>query len=151
MARAPFQVLVYACYPTQDSEFAYLLLKRSDEGWWQGIAGGGEGSETPLEAAKRETLEETGIPKDSRFLQLITVLPIPATEFRYSHLWGRKVCVIPQYCFGVLPKEKKIVLSSEHTDYKWLMYEEAYRLMKYEDNKIALWELDKRLKNEETG
>jgi hypothetical protein len=23
--------------------------------------------------------------------------------------------------------------------------------MKYEDNKIALWELDKRLKNEETG
>jgi dATP pyrophosphohydrolase len=151
MARAPFQVLVYACYPTQDSEFAYLLLKRSDEGWWQGIAGGGEGSETPLEAAKRETLEETGIPKDSRFLQLITVLPIPATEFRYSHLLGRKVCVIPQYCFGVLPKEKTIVLSSEHTDYKWLMYEEAYRLMKYEDNKIALWELDKRLKNKETG
>jgi dATP pyrophosphohydrolase len=143
-------VLVYACYPTQDSEFAYLLLKRSDEGWWQGIAGGGEGSETPLEAAKRETLEETGIPKDSRFLQLITLLPIPATEFRYSHLWGRKVCVIPQYCFGVLPKEKKIVLSSEHIDYKWLMYEEAYRLVKYEDNKIALWELDKRLKNEET-
>jgi len=150
MARAPFQVLVYVCYPTQGSEFAYLLLKRSDEGWWQGIAGGGEGSETPLEAAKRETLEETGIPKDSRFLQLITVLPIPATEFRYSHLLGREVCVIPQYCFGVLPKEKKIVLSSEHTDYKWLMYEEAYRLMKYEDNKIALWELDKRLKNEET-
>jgi len=149
MARAPFQVLVYACYPTQDSEFAYLLLKRSDEGWWQGIAGGGEGSETPLEAAKRETLEETGIPRDSRFLQLITVLPIPAAEFRYSHLLGREVCVIPQYCFGVLPKEKKIVLSSEHTDYKWLMYEEAYRLMKYEDNKIALWELDKRLKNEE--
>jgi hypothetical protein len=28
MARAPFQVLVYACYPTQDSEFAYLLLMR---------------------------------------------------------------------------------------------------------------------------
>ena len=151
MARAPFQVLVYACYPTQGSEFAYLLLKRSDEGWWQGVAGGGEGSETPLEAAKRETLEETRISKNSRFLQLITVLPIPATEFRYSHLWGRKVCVIPQYCFGVLPKEKKIVLSSEHTDYKWLTYEEAYRLMKYEDNKIALWELDKRLKNEETG
>jgi dATP pyrophosphohydrolase len=84
MARAPFQVLVYACYPTQDSEFAYLLLKRSDEGWWQGIAGGGEDSETPLEAAKRETLEETGIPKDSRFLQLITVLPIPASGLTNS-------------------------------------------------------------------
>jgi dATP pyrophosphohydrolase len=151
MARAPFQVLVYPYYPAPHSEFEYLLLKRSDAAYWQGIAGGGEGSETPLEAAKRETLEETGIPKDSRFLQLITVLPIPATEFRDSHLWGRKVCMVPQYSFGVLPKEKEIVLSSEHVDHKWLKYEEAYRLMKYEGNKIALWELDKRLKKEESG
>jgi len=150
MVRAPFQVLVYPYHPTPDREFEYLLLKRSDTPYWQGIAGGGEGSETPLEAAKRETLEETGIPTDSRFLQLITVLPIPATEFRDSHLWGRKVCMVPQYCFGVLPKEKKIVLSPEHTDHKWLIYEDAYRLMKYEGNKIALWELDERLKKEET-
>lgn len=150
MARAPFQVLVYPYYTAPHREFEYLLLKRSDAAYWQGIAGGGEGSETPLEAAKRETLEETGISKDSRFLRLITVLPIPATEFRDHHLWGRRVC-IPQYCFGVLPKEKMIVLSSEHTGHKWLMYEEAYRLMKYEGNKIALWELDKRLKKEETG
>jgi dATP pyrophosphohydrolase len=149
MARAPFQVLVYPYYPVPHCEFEYLLLKRSDAAYWQGIAGGGEGSETPLEAAKRETLEETGIPKDSRFLRLITVIPIPATEFRDHHLWGREIC-IPQYCFGVLPKEKKIVLSSEHTDHKWLIYEEAYRLVKYEGNKIALWELDKRLKKEET-
>jgi len=148
MARAPFQVLVYAYFPTQDGEFEYLLLKRSDEGWWQGIAGGGEGSETPLEAAKRETFEETGIPKDSRFMQLTTVLPIPATIFGCSHIWGRNVCVIPQYCFGVLRKKKRIMVSPEHTDYKWLKYEEAHRLMKYEDNKIALWELDKRLKNQ---
>ena len=69
MVRAPFQVLVFAFFPTQDSEFEYLLLKRSDERWWQGIAGGGEGNETPLEAAKRETFEETGIPNDSLFLQ----------------------------------------------------------------------------------
>jgi len=151
MGRAPFQVLVYPYYTAPDREFEYLLLKRSDAPYWQGIAGGGEGSEAPLEAAKRETLEETGIPKDSRFLQLITVLPIPATEFRDSHLWGRKVCMIPQYSFGVLTKEKKIVLSPEHTDHRWLKYEEAYRLMKYEGNKIALWELDKRLKKEETG
>ncbi len=150
MTRAPFQVLVYPYYPTSNHEFEYLLMKRSDEGWWQGIAGGGEDDETPLEAAKRETLEETGIPKDSRFLQLISVLPIPATEFKYSHLLGRKICVIPQYHFGVLAKEKKVLLSPEHIDHKWLTYEEAYRLMKYEGNKIALWELDKRLKEEKT-
>jgi dATP pyrophosphohydrolase len=57
------------------------------------------------------------------------------------------VC-IPQYCFGVFPKEKEIVLSSEHVEYKWLTYEEAHHLMKYEGNKIVLWELDKILKKE---
>jgi hypothetical protein len=31
------------------------------------------------------------------------------------------------------------------------MYEDAYRSMRYEGNKIALWELDERLKKEETG
>jgi len=151
MARAPFQVLVYPYYPVPDREFEYLLLKRSDAAYWQGIAGGGEDGETPLEAARRETVEETGIPKDSQFLQLITVLPISATEFRDSHLWGRKVCMVPQHSFGVLPKEKEIALSSEHIDHKWLKYEEAYRLMKYEGNKITLWELDKRLREEGSG
>jgi dihydroneopterin triphosphate diphosphatase len=91
MTRAPFQVLVYPYYPVPHHEFEYLLLKRSDAAYWQGIAGGGEGDETTLEAAKRETLEETGIPKDSRFLRLITVVPISATEFRDHRLWGRKI------------------------------------------------------------
>ena len=150
MARAPFQVLVYPCYMVPNRELEYLLLKRSDAGYWQGIAGGGESGETPLEAARRETLEETGIPRDSRFLQLITVLPISTTEIRDDHLWGPKVCVIPQYSFGVLVTEKEIVLSSEHIAYKWLRVDEACHLMKYEDNKIVLWELDQRLKNGET-
>ncbi len=146
MARAPFQVLVYPYYKTHHNQFEYALLKRADAGYWQAIAGGGEDNETPLETARRETYEETRIPTDSDFLQLDTVEPIPVTGFRDSYLWGNDVYVIPQYCFGVLAKDRHILLSPEHTEYRWLAYEEAYNLVKYDGNKTALWELDKRLR-----
>ncbi len=146
MARAPFQVLVYPYRKIQDDRFEYTLLKRSDWGYWQAIAGGGENNETALESAKREAYEEAGIPVNSDFLQLDTVEPIRVTEFTDSHLWGDDVYVIPQYCFGVLVNDSRIVLSREHTEYIWLAYDQAYHLIKYEGNKTALWELDKRLR-----
>jgi dATP pyrophosphohydrolase len=145
MARAPFQVLVYPYRRIHEDRFEYALLKRSDTGYWQAIAGGGEDDETPLEAARREAYEEAGIPSNSEILQLDTVEPVPVTEFRDSFLWGDDVYVIPQYCFGVLVKDSRIVLSREHTEYKWLTYEEAHKLVKYDGNRTALWELHKRL------
>jgi dATP pyrophosphohydrolase len=148
MTRAPFQVLVYPYRKVGNDELVYALLKRSDGGYWQAIAGGGEDGETPLDAARRETLEETGIPPNSPFLQLDTIEPIPVTEFKDSYLWGEDVYVIPQYCFGVLVKNGRLLLSREHTDYQWLPYQEARELLKYGGNKTALWELDKRLRGQ---
>lgn len=52
MPRAPFQVLVFPYRKNLLDQFEFALLLRADEGFWQGIAGGGEDSETPLEAAK---------------------------------------------------------------------------------------------------
>src|SRR3990172_11058022 len=43
MTRAPFNALVYPCIKVGDNEFEYALLKRSDLGFWQGVAGGGGG------------------------------------------------------------------------------------------------------------
>jgi len=148
MARSPFNVLVYPYCQVGAGDFEYALLKRSDAGFWQGISGGGEDDETPLEAAKRETHEETGIPPNSLFLRLDTVEYVPVTEFRDSHLWGEDVYVIPQYCFGVLAKDRELALSHEHTEYRWLMYEEARRLLEYDGNRTALWELAKRLRGQ---
>jgi hypothetical protein len=51
MARAPFQVLVYPYRKNSNEQIEYALMKRSNEGFWQGIAGGGEDNEKPLEAA----------------------------------------------------------------------------------------------------
>jgi dATP pyrophosphohydrolase len=146
MPRAPFEVLVFPYRKTNSGQFEYALMKRSDEGYWQAIAGGGEDQEKPLDAARRETFEESGIPQTADFLQLDTILPVPVIEFRDSYLWGDDVYVIPEYCFGVTAQEIRIEISREHTEYNWFIYEDAHELMKYEGDKIALWELDKRLK-----
>lgn len=122
------------------------MLKRSDADWWQAIAGGGENNERPPEAAQREAYEETGIPTDADLLSLDTIISIPVTEFKDSHLWGENIYVIPQFCFGVLAQGISIVLSDEHSDYKWLKYEVAYNLMKYDGDRTALWELNQRLR-----
>lgn len=42
MARAPFQVLVIPHRIHMHNQLEFALLKRADEGFWQGIAGGGE-------------------------------------------------------------------------------------------------------------
>jgi len=146
MARAPFQVLVYPYRITEAGQIEYALMKRSNEGYWQAIAGGGEDEETPLDAAKRETNEESGIPPTAEFLQLDTVEPVPVIEFRDSHIWGDDVYVIPQYCFGVTSQNTQIVISREHTEYVWVSHEEARKLVRYDGNRTALWELDQRLK-----
>jgi len=146
MSRAPFQVLVYPYRKNPRGHIEYALLKRSDEGYWQGIAGGGEDEEYPLETARRETFEEAGISPDSDFIQLDTIEFIPVTEFRDGLLWGEEIYVIPQYCFGVNAQGLQISISNEHAECKWYAYEEARKALKYDGNKTALWELDKRLK-----
>jgi len=145
LSRAPFQVLVYAYRRNDIGQLEYALLKRADLEFWQAIAGGGEGDETPLDAARREAFEEAGIPPNSEFMRLDTVVSIPATAFKDRRVWGNDVYVIPQYCFGVATQDIQLTISCEHTEYKWLVYPEAYELIKYDGNKTALWELDKRL------
>jgi dATP pyrophosphohydrolase len=145
MARAAFQVLVYP-YRKRDDFYEYAIFLRTDNGIWQTVAGGGEDDETPLEAARRELGEETGIFTNAPFIQLQTVEPIPVTEFRSSYRWGEELYVISQYCFGVDVGEAQIQLSHEHSEVRWLRYAEAQTLVYHEGNRTALWELDTRLR-----
>lgn len=138
-------MLVYPYRRVSGDEFEYALLKRVDSGCWQAIAGGGEDTETPLEAARREAGEEAGIAPDSDFIELDSVESIPVIEFSDSYLWGDDVFVIPQYCFGVMVKENPMTLSHEHSEYHWLSYQEAHDMVMFDGNRTALWELDKRL------
>lgn len=144
--RAPFQVLVYPYRFIANGRVEYALFKRVDNGYWQAVAGGGEDQETPLEAARREAFEEAGLPTTAAFIQLDTVEPVPVSEFKERLLWSQDLYVIPQYCFGATCPGSTITLSEEHSQYRWVSYEQALRLIKYEGNKTALWELDQRLK-----
>jgi len=145
MSRAPFQVLVFP-FKFDKQEILYCVLKRNNEtgGYWQVIAGGGEENETELEAAKREALEEALIPPDCNFLKLNSMATIPVVNVS-GFLWGPKLLVIPEYSFGVDVKNGSIKISTEHSDFKWLCYEEARKILKWDSNRNALWELNYRL------
>ena len=64
MARAPFQVLVLLFRRTEDGGVEYGVLCRSDDGNWQGVAGGGEERETNgngYPALARTCADEMGV------------------------------------------------------------------------------------------
>ena len=60
---APVGPTVWDGVPVPESTMPDI---KSVNGNWQAIAGGGEGQETPLEAARREVQEEGGIPRGLR-------------------------------------------------------------------------------------
>ena len=52
MARAPFNFLVYPSRKTGNGEIEYALMKRANQGFWQGVAGVGEDQGKPLEVGR---------------------------------------------------------------------------------------------------
>lgn len=96
------------------SDGTYLLTKRSDikdvyPGFWEASAGGSALSgEEPLEAAKRELFEETGLTADS--LELVGILFRDSSHSMYYSYLARVSC----------DKDSIVLQEGETTDYKWL-------------------------------
>jgi len=143
--RAPFQVLVIPFRCTA-ARVQFAVLKRSDAGYWQFVAGGGEDDETPLEAAQRETKEEIGIDANQRIIKLDSMATVPKTCFAEANSWGGDVFVVPEHCFAVDVGRYALTVSREHTELRWAEYEEAMSLLRWESNRNALWEVNERLK-----
>jgi dATP pyrophosphohydrolase len=143
--RAPFQILVIP-FRQGATGFEFAILKRSDSECWQFVAGGGEDDESPYTAAQRETKEEIGIAVDGQLLELDSMATIPKDSFAAADSWGPDVYVIPEHCFAVDVAGSAVSLSCEHTDLHWVSYEDACRLLKWDSNRNALWELNERLK-----
>ena len=142
--RAPYQVLIIPFRRRSDST-EYALLNRSDANYWQWIAGGGEIGETALESAKRETYEEAGIPQSSPFYRLHATFSVPKSYFTAHDRWPRNLYVIPEYCFAVDVGKSKINLSREHTKFRWLDFKSASKMLHWQTNQVALWELSQRI------
>lgn len=148
MSRAPYQVLVLPFRETEDGTIEYALFRRRDMDFWQGIAGGGEDEETPLEAARREAFEEAGINVGSPIYTLKTVASVPVYHFAEAVKWSKELYVIPQVAFAVNAGDQEINISAEHVAFKWMTFEEAMELLHWENNQTALWELNERLLND---
>lgn len=146
MVRAPFNVLVIP-FVRQRGGALYCVLRRTDEGWWQWISGGGEGDETPVEAALRETAEETGI--SGQLFALSSQARVPVAAFAARALWPPDLYVIPEYHFAAEAPSLTVTLSREHSEMRWAGYEEAHHLLRWQSNRVALWELSERLQKDD--
>jgi dATP pyrophosphohydrolase len=133
MARAQFQVLIIPYRIASGGQPEYAIAKRSDMDAWQFFSGGGEEN------------EEGGIPVDLEFVQLDSMASIPATNFAAHKEWGQGVYVIPEYSFCVDVGARDLFASREHTEILWRPYEEADRLLTWDSNRTALWELNQRM------
>jgi dATP pyrophosphohydrolase len=148
MPRAPFNVIVIPFRQIADDVYEFAVFKRADEDYWQFIAGGGEDDELPIVAAIREAYEEGAVPVNSQYYELSSVSPVPAYHFPEARkLWDKKTYLVPNYPFAVEAGEIDIVISKEHTQFKWVQYDECAELLHWDSNVTALWELSQRLKN----
>lgn len=140
--RAPFQVLVFP-YQLHESEVKVLIGKRSDTGYWQGISGGGEDTETSIEAAKRELKEEASL-RGENWVQLESMCMLPKVYYSNHEQWHEHKYVIPEYAF-MTRVQTDVKVSEEHNEFKWLPVAKASQLVKYDSNRVALWEMEQRL------
>jgi len=148
MARANFQCLIIP-FMIVDNEPKYAIFKRSDRSIWQFLSGGGEDNETPIEAAKRECFEEAQIPSNIDFYELDAISTVPSEIFsqEYRKNWPKDCYVLNEYKFAFKLEEDIIKISDEHSEYRWVSYEEAFDLLKYDSNRVALRELKCRIKD----
>ncbi|NHZ86719.1 MAG: NUDIX domain-containing protein [Planctomycetia bacterium] len=97
----------------------FLMLKRAKtkryEHLWQGVAGKIEAGETAPQAAIRELNEETGLKPKHMF--------IADHVSRFYETHGDRINLVP--VFGIEVDSEVVILSEEHSKYKWVTLEEA--------------------------
>lgn len=146
--REPFQILAIP-YRIVERELCFCVFRRADSDVWQFIAGGGEDNEKPIDTALREIKEETGVIAEKlTALKSIAFVPAEVVAENMRTYWDKDIFVIPEYSFA-FECIADPVLSREHSEYKWLPYNDARKLLKWDSNKVAMYEIMCRLKNYE--
>ncbi len=128
------KVQVWLYQKTALSEFLFLcLLTQPQRGdFWQPITGSVEKNESPLEAASRETVEETGI----------TILPTQILPVDSDFIYKKNGSLFYESIFSALIQNTPLTAIHldpvEHTQFTWLPYFKASQLIQFESNKKAL-------------
>jgi len=115
-----------------DNKPLYLMMKRSPgkhyEHLWQGVAGKIEKGETAVQTIIRELKEETGK----------TPLRLFAADHIASFFEARKDLIHMIPIFGIEVEGEDIILSEEHSEFKWVTFENALELLTWKGQKEGL-------------
>ncbi len=141
LMRQPFTVLVYPVRRRSDDRgWEYLLLRRTSEreGFWQGVTGAVEPSESFEEAARRELLEETGfVPAELVKIDYSYKFPIAAS---WRHHYASNATEITEHVFLAIldSREEPKIDPREHDRWAWCSFEEALGKLRWPGNLEAL-------------
>lgn len=121
----------------------YLLLKRRKEKFyghlWQGVAGRIETGESAVETVLRELQEETQ-------LEPVRVFVVDHVSSFYQNYKDR-INLIP--VFGIEVNIGEVILSDEHTEYRWVNFDEALDLLSWHQQRKALSVLHEMIMNKD--
>jgi dATP pyrophosphohydrolase len=110
----------------------YLMLKRSPgkyyEHLWQGVAGKIEKGETAVQTVVRELKEETG---KEPFIIFVADHIASFYNAKYNQIF-----MVP--IFGIEVEGSEVQLSEEHSEYKWVPFDEAVNLLTWKGQKEGL-------------
>jgi len=110
----------------------FLILKRSStklyEHLWQGVAGKIEDGETAHQTAIRELNEETGLEPKRIF--------VADHVSRFYESYGDRINLVP--VFGIEVDSMDVILSEEHSEYKWVTVEIALEHLVWRGQKVGL-------------
>ncbi len=111
----------------------FLLLKRANNqiypGLWQMVTGKIEGEEKAHQTALREIKEETGL--------LPVQLWVAPTINSFYEPKDEYICLLPVFAARV-EREAKVILSEEHTEYKWVGKDDAKKLLAWPGQREAV-------------
>lgn len=126
------QVHIVVCRYNIDNKYEVLVLHRNIKkgAFWQTITGGAYTGEDFYHAACREMKEEIGIaPKILKY-----------TNYHFNYICGGGY-ELNEYVYATalsLLLSKKIKISEEHNDFKWLSVKEAIEKVAYDSDKKAI-------------
>ena len=106
-----------------------LMLMRSNNKQWSQVAGGIETDEKAWEAALREIKEETGLVPD-------TLYSADTCE-KYYEVEKDSIWIAPVFV-AFIKADSNVVLNHEHSEYKWVSFEEAISMVPFPGQKTIL-------------
>ena len=125
---------------TEDGEFL-LLERRRPPGYWQSVTGSLEWGELADVAARREVIEETGIPQgvlvNLQWTQVYEILPA------FGKVYAPGVTLNLEHAFSLrLQHRVPVTLSAtEHLQYRWASDSEALETASSSTNRAVIAEL----------